>query len=70
LYSHAPTSAAAIISISPAAIPIAISRRGLGVPAKKASLGAAEQRTVKRVAREGLKRDKQDAKQERSGRVL
>jgi hypothetical protein len=35
--------------------------------AKKAPKAAAEQRTAKRLAREGLKRDKQAAKRKRSG---
>jgi len=35
--------------------------------AKKASLVAAEQRTAKRLAREGLKRDGRAAKRKRSG---
>ena len=37
--------------------------------AKKAPLAAAEQRTAKRSAPEGLKRDRQDAKRKRSGRA-
>jgi hypothetical protein len=37
--------------------------------AKKASMAAAEQRTAKRLAREGLKRDRQAAKRKRSGRA-
>ena len=35
--------------------------------AKKAAKAAAEQRTAKRLARKGLKRDKQAAKRKRSG---
>jgi hypothetical protein len=38
--------------------------------AKKAAKAAAEQRTAKRLAREGLKRDKQEAKQQRSRRAM
>jgi hypothetical protein len=38
--------------------------------AKKASLAAAEVRTAKRLAREGLKRDRQAAKRKRSGRAI
>jgi len=37
--------------------------------AKKASLVAAEVRTAKRLAREGLKRDRQAARRKRSGRT-
>jgi hypothetical protein len=37
--------------------------------AKKASMAAAERRTAKRLAREGLKRDRQAAKRKRSGRA-
>jgi hypothetical protein len=38
--------------------------------AKKAAEAAAEQRTAKRLAREGLKRDNQAAKRKRSGRAM
>jgi hypothetical protein len=38
--------------------------------AKKAAKAAAEQRTAKRLAREGLKRDKQEAKRKRSRRAI
>jgi hypothetical protein len=37
--------------------------------AKKASLAAAEARTAKRLAREGLKRDRQAATRKRAGRA-
>ena len=37
--------------------------------AKKASLAAAEQRTAKRLAREGIKREKLATKRKHSGRV-
>jgi len=37
--------------------------------AKKASLAAAEVRTAKRLAREGLKRDRRAAKRKRAGRA-
>jgi len=37
--------------------------------AKKAAEAAAEVRTAKRLAREGLKRDRKAAKQKRSGRL-
>jgi hypothetical protein len=38
--------------------------------AEKAAKAAAEQRTAKRIAREGLKRDKRAAKRKRSRRTL
>jgi hypothetical protein len=37
--------------------------------ARKASMAAAEQRTAKRLAREGLKRDRHAARRKRSGRA-
>jgi hypothetical protein len=37
---------------------------------KKASLATAEVRTAKRLAREGLRRDRQVAKRKRSGRAI
>jgi uncharacterized protein YaiL (DUF2058 family) len=37
--------------------------------ARKASMAAAKKRTAERLAREGRRRDKQDAKRKRSGRA-